>query len=86
MTVGSGISPNLLTLLVQALAGWRLRIHRTLITAGGESHPAPRTGDIDASTPDQGRRIAIPLSKTPEVVRAGEAALFSGRVMTSDSA
>jgi len=41
-TVGSGISPDLLTLrskAAQALAGSTVAGH----TAGGESHPAPKT-------------------------------------------
>lgn len=42
-TVGPGIAPDLLTLhvskLTQALAGLTL----TSFTAGGESHPAPKT-------------------------------------------
>jgi hypothetical protein len=46
MTVGFGITPNLLTLkecLPQALAGFVMRAIRLHITAGGEFHPAPRT-------------------------------------------
>jgi len=45
MTVGFGITPNLLTLkecLPQALAGFVMRAIRLHITAGGEFHPAPR--------------------------------------------
>jgi len=40
MTVGPGISPDLLTLSTEALAGSQLF---TLHTAGGEFHPALRT-------------------------------------------
>ena len=56
-TVGSGITPDLLTLSNysadsrmksrQALAGWtddcKNMLQASVITAGGESHPAPRT-------------------------------------------
>jgi hypothetical protein len=38
-TVGPGLSPGLLTLLTQALAGSTVAGH----TAGGEFHPAPKT-------------------------------------------
>lgn len=38
LTVGSGITPDLLTLKIQALAGFTL----SRITAGGEFHPAPK--------------------------------------------
>ena len=38
-TVGPGITPDLLTLLAQALAG----LTRESFTAGEESHPAPKT-------------------------------------------
>lgn len=42
-TVGSGMAPDLLTLLPVKAQGARGLMERIPITAGGESHPAPRT-------------------------------------------
>ena len=57
-TVGSGIEPDLLTLPKEALAGLTV----AGLTAGGESHPAPKTSLLKPAG-WQARRILAQIKK-----------------------